>query len=115
MTGSIRNFEKLNFTPKSSVFCFSQGQTSEYDRLAQFVFFCPAGRSRCANPSEWHTLIRFVQSVHLAKLICLCKSVSLAHFFLYSFQNLNLKKNKRKHGTGLIKFLGTFTDKQGRI
>ena len=35
MTGSIRNFEKLNFTPKSSVFCFSQGQTSEYDRLAQ--------------------------------------------------------------------------------
>ena len=34
MTGSIRNFEKLNFTPKSSVFCFSQGQTSEYDRLA---------------------------------------------------------------------------------
>ena len=36
MTGSIRNFEKLNFTPKSSVFCFSQGQTSKYDRLAQF-------------------------------------------------------------------------------
>ena len=36
MTGSIRNFEKLNFTPKSSVFCFSQGQTSEYDRLALF-------------------------------------------------------------------------------
>ena len=35
MTGSIRNFEKLNFTPKSSVFCFSQGQDSEYDRLAQ--------------------------------------------------------------------------------
>ena len=34
MTGSIRNFEKLNFTPKSSVFCFSQGQTSKYDRLA---------------------------------------------------------------------------------
>ena len=38
MTGSIRNFEKLNFTPKSSVFCFSQGQTSEYDRLAQTGF-----------------------------------------------------------------------------
>ena len=36
MTGSIRNFEKLNFTPKSSVFCFSQGQTSKYDRLAHF-------------------------------------------------------------------------------
>ena len=35
MTGSIRNFEKLNFTPKSSVFCSSQGQTSKYDRLAQ--------------------------------------------------------------------------------
>ena len=35
MTGSIRNFEKLNFTPKLSVFCFSQGQTSKYDRLAQ--------------------------------------------------------------------------------
>ena len=34
MTGSIRNFEKLNFTPKSSAFCFSQGQTSEYDQLA---------------------------------------------------------------------------------
>ena len=34
MTGSIRNFEKLNFTPNSSVFCFSQGQTSKYDRLA---------------------------------------------------------------------------------
>ena len=34
MTGSIRNFEKLNFTPKSSAFCFSQGQTSKYDRLA---------------------------------------------------------------------------------
>ena len=37
MTGSIRNFEKLNFTPKSSVFCFSQGQTSKYDRLAHFL------------------------------------------------------------------------------
>ena len=37
MTGSIRNFEKLNFTPKSSVFCFSQGQTSKYDRLAQLL------------------------------------------------------------------------------
>ena len=34
MTCSIRNFEKLNFTPKSSVFCSSQGQTSKYDRLA---------------------------------------------------------------------------------
>ena len=37
MTGSIRNFEKLNFSPKSSVFRFSQGQTSKYDRLAQGV------------------------------------------------------------------------------
>ena len=37
MTGSIRNFEKLNFTPKSSVFCFSQGQTSKYDRLAHVL------------------------------------------------------------------------------
>ena len=36
MTGSIRNFEKLNFTPKLSAFCFSQGQTSKYDRLAHF-------------------------------------------------------------------------------
>ena len=35
MTGSIRNFEKLNFTPKLSAFCFSQGQTSKYDRLEQ--------------------------------------------------------------------------------
>ena len=35
MTGSIRNFEKLNFTPKLSVFCSSQGQTSKYDRMAQ--------------------------------------------------------------------------------
>ena len=35
MTCSIRIFEKLNFTPKLSVFCFSQGQTSKYDRLAQ--------------------------------------------------------------------------------
>ena len=34
MTGSIRIFEKFNFTPKSSVFRFSQGQTSKYDRLA---------------------------------------------------------------------------------
>ena len=37
MTGSIRNFGKLNFTPKSSVFCSSQGQTSKYDRLAQYL------------------------------------------------------------------------------
>ena len=37
MTGSIRNFEKLNFTPKSSVFCSSQGQTSKYDRLAHIM------------------------------------------------------------------------------
>ena len=36
MTGSIRNFEKLNFTPKLSVFCSSQGQTSKYDRLAHW-------------------------------------------------------------------------------
>ena len=34
MTCSIRNFEKLNFTSKSSIFCSSQGQTSKYDRLA---------------------------------------------------------------------------------
>ena len=45
MTGSIRNFEKLNFTPKSSVFCFSQGQTSEYDRLAH----TPRTRDRCPH------------------------------------------------------------------
>ena len=37
MTCSIRNFKNLNFTPKSSVFCSSQGQTSKYDRLAQCV------------------------------------------------------------------------------
>ena len=36
MTGFIRNFEKLNFTPKLSAFCFSQGQTSKYDRLAHY-------------------------------------------------------------------------------
>ena len=45
MTGSIRNFEKLNFTPKSSVFCFSRGQTSEYDRLAHN----PRTRDRCPH------------------------------------------------------------------
>ena len=45
MTGSIRNFEKLNFTPKSSAFCFSQGQTSEYDRLAH----TPRTRDRCPH------------------------------------------------------------------
>ena len=45
MTGSIRNFEKLNFTPKSSVFRFSQGQTSEYDRLAH----TPRTRDRCPH------------------------------------------------------------------
>ena len=45
MTGSIRNFEKLNFIPKSSVFCFSQGQTSEYDRLAH----TPRTRDRCPH------------------------------------------------------------------
>ena len=45
MTGSIRNFEKLNFTPKLSVFCFSQGQTSEYDRLAH----TPRTRDRCPH------------------------------------------------------------------
>ena len=45
MTGSIRNFEKLNFTPKSSVFCFSQGQTSKYDRLAH----TPRTRDRCPH------------------------------------------------------------------
>ena len=45
MTGSIRNFEKLNFTPKLSVFCFSQGQTSKYDRLAH----TPRTRDRCPH------------------------------------------------------------------
>ena len=45
MTCSIRNFEKLNFTPKSSVFCFSQGKTSEYDRLAH----TPRTRDRCPH------------------------------------------------------------------
>ena len=40
MTGSIRNFEKLNFIPKLSVFCFSQGQTSKSDRLAHTVKQC---------------------------------------------------------------------------
>ena len=43
MTGYIRIFEKLNFTPKSSVFCFSQGQTSKYDRLT------PRTRDRCPH------------------------------------------------------------------
>ena len=45
MTGSIRNFEKLNFTPKLSVSCFSQGQTSKYDRLAH----TPRTRDRCPH------------------------------------------------------------------
>ena len=45
MTGSIRNFEKLNFTPKLSAFCFSQGQTSKYDRLAH----TPRTRDRCPH------------------------------------------------------------------
>ena len=45
MKGSIRNFKKLNFTPKSSVFCFSQGQTSKYDRLAH----TPRTRDRCPH------------------------------------------------------------------
>ena len=45
MTGSIRNFEKLNFTPKLSVFCFSQGQTFKYDRLAH----TPRTRDRCPH------------------------------------------------------------------
>ena len=45
MTGSIRNFEKLNFTPKLSIFCFSQGQTSKYDRLAH----TPRTRDRCPH------------------------------------------------------------------
>ena len=45
MTCSIRNFEKLNFSPKSSVFCFSQGQTSKYDRLAH----TPRTRDRCPH------------------------------------------------------------------
>ena len=45
MTCSIRNFEKLNFTPKSSVFCSSQGQTSKYDRLAH----TPRTRDRCPH------------------------------------------------------------------
>ena len=45
MAGSIRNFEKLNFTPKLSVFCFSQGQTSKYDRLAH----TPRTRDRCPH------------------------------------------------------------------
>ena len=45
MTGSIQIFEKLNFTPKSSVFCFSQGQTSKYDRLAH----TPRTRDRCPH------------------------------------------------------------------
>ena len=46
MTGSIRNFEKLNFTPKSSVFCFSQGQTSKHDRLAQVNHAAGTRKSR---------------------------------------------------------------------
>ena len=45
MTGSIRNFEKLNFTPKLSVFCFSQVKTSKYDRLAH----TPRTRDRCPH------------------------------------------------------------------
>ena len=45
MTGSIRIFEKLNFSPKSSVFRFSQGQTSKYDRLAH----TPRTRDRCPH------------------------------------------------------------------
>ena len=34
MTGSIRIFEKLNFTPKSSIPVFLKVKTSKYDRLA---------------------------------------------------------------------------------
>ena len=52
MTGSNRNFEKLNFTPKSSVFCFSQGQTSKYDRLAQ-VKSLPNQSKRLQEQREW--------------------------------------------------------------
>ena len=41
MTCSIRNFEKLNFSPKSSVFLF----LSKYDRLAH----TPRTRDRCPH------------------------------------------------------------------
>ena len=37
--------KKLNFSPKSSVFRFSQGQTSKYDRLAH----TPRTRDRCPH------------------------------------------------------------------
>ena len=63
MTGSIRNFEKLNFTPKSSVFCFSQGQTSEYDRLAQKCILAAFGT--------------YLSVLHLNALMTLMKSLAV--------------------------------------
>ena len=66
MTGSIRIFEKLNFTLKLSVFCFSQGQTSKYDQLAH----TPRTRDRCphrvlSSVSEYPA--RYSASGHLQK------------------------------------------------
>ena len=69
MTGSIRIFEKLNFTPKSSAFCFSQGQTSKYDRLAhssvQIII-----QSSEDNPVLGNTLVSVSDGTALLSFYC---------------------------------------------
>ena len=46
MTGSIRNFQNQNFTPKSRV---SQGQTSRHDRLAHHRLI-KSNLTDCSDP-----------------------------------------------------------------
>ena len=108
MTGSIRNFEKLNFTPKLSVFCSSQGQTSKYDRLAH----TPRTRDRCphrvlssaSESQKTECCSRYSASGHLQKFA--------AHLSLSTPQNsqpckiftLSLNSNQNLHTPAPLNF-----------
>ena len=101
MTGSIRIFEKLNFTPKLSVFCFSQGQTSKYDRLAH----TPRTRDRCphcvlSSASESQKIkccSRYSASGHLQKFAADLSLSTPQNSEPYKIFTLSLNSNQNLH------------------
>ena len=101
MTGSMQIFEKLNFTPKSSVFCFSQGQTSKYDRMAH----TPRTRDRCphrvlssaSESPKTECCSRYSASGHLQKFAADLSLSTPQNSRPYKIFTLSLNSNQNLH------------------
>ena len=101
ITGSIQNFEKLNFTPKSRIFRVPQVQTSRYDRLAH----TPRTQDRCphrvlslsVNPQKPECHSRYSASGHLQKFAADLSLSTFQNSQPYKIFTLSLNSNQNLH------------------